>query len=77
MQEMSPESWRLEERAPGGIEPSNVRFSNLDGRCCRPHEPQKTKPRIVWGFVRDRAGCWVIIRVFAPSVPVYNPAAFV
>ena len=74
---MSPESWRLEERAPGGIEPSNVRFSNLDGHCCRPHEPQKTKPRIVWGFVRDRAGCWVTIRVFAPSVPVYNPAAFV
>lgn len=65
MQEMSPKSWRLEEQAPGGVNPSNVRFSNLDGRCCRPHEPEKAKPRIVWGFVRDRAGCWVIIRVFA------------
>ena len=65
MQEMSPKSWRLEEQAPGGVKPSNVRFSNLDRRCCHSREPEKAKPRIVWGFVRDRAGCWVIIRVFA------------
>ena len=67
MQEMLPKSWRLKEQVPGGIKPSNVRFSNLDGRCCRSREPEKTKPRIVWGFVRDRAGCWVIVRVH-PSI---------